>query len=403
MADQSSIEWTDSTWNPVLGCSKVSEGCRGCYAIGQAHIRKSNPNPKVAEAFAGLTHLVNGKPEWTNRINLLPERLEQPLHWRKGRRIFVNSLSDLFHQDVPEEFVDRVFAVMALTPQHTYQVLTKRPDRMAEYCSDPWRFWRCVHEHFIGPTLSSHDDVEEWCQRKGVSRSERDRRKNLLYYDTQGNLDRTCLPLPNVWLGTSVEDQPSADARIPHLLRCPARVRFLSCEPLLGPVDLERWLDPVGVDCPDVCPERRYVKRSEIETACRGDECYPLCPDCGAAAQWTGYDEGLDWVIVGGESGAKARRSHIQWYRDLRDQCVRAGVPFFFKQWGEWTVDSEDLETTFPGHDNALVPLDPTPRRKGQHLTPAELETAVHMRRVGKKAAGRVLDGRTWDELPEVA
>lgn len=272
MADKSNIEWTDSTWNPVTGCSKVSQGCKNCYA--------ERIWPKVEAAERMRTHWEWQK--WPKRaftdVRTHPFRLEAPLHWKKPRRIFVNSMSDLFHEDVPDDFIDRVFVVMALASQHHYQILTKRPHRMRDYCSSVDTLGRVtslcakmVADGLGSVSISNHAD--------GLSG----------------------LVLENVWLGVSVEDQATADERIPLLLQTPAAVRFLSCEPLLGTIDLTR------VPMPD------------------GD-------DLGNTLHNFGADCGIDWVIAGGESGPQARPSHPDWFRSLRDQCAKAGVPFFMKQ-----------------------------------------------------------------------
>ncbi len=287
------IEWTDETWNPVTGCTKVSEGCAHCY------IERTPPFRMAHHRFEGP-----GGPEApgaTTGVKLHPERLDIPLHWRKPRRIFVCSLADLFHEDVPDSFIAGVFGVMARCPEHTFQVLTKRPGRMSSWVRKRVGFYL-------------------WMEK----------------------------PLPNVWLGTSVESQKWADVRIPKLLETPAAVRFLSCEPLLGPIDLRGGL---GFEYNDQATGERIPVPS------------------------------VDWVIVGGESGPAARPMRPDWARSLRDQCVAASVPYFFKQWGEW-VPSE------PGADL-------------WNLATGERILDVPMRRVGKKAAGRELDGRTWDEYPE--
>jgi protein gp37 len=245
------IEWTEATWNPVTGCDRVSEGCDHCYALTLAARLKAMGNPR---------YQVDGGPRRSGPgfgVTLHADKLKEPLGWRKPKIVFVNSMSDLFHDEVTDDFVLDVFQSMRHTPQHTYQVLTKRPGRMASLL----RHWR--EEGVIGP-------------------------------------------LPNVWLGTSVENQRWADIRIPPLLRTPAAVRFLSCEPLLGPIDLG--------------PSARHI----------------------------------DWVIVGGESGPHHRPVEPGWVRALREECLRVGVSFFFKQWGGRTP----------------------------------------------KAGGRELDGRTWDEMP---
>lgn len=335
----SSIEWTDETWNPTVGCSRVSPGCDGCYAIGVAH-RAMQP------AHEGLTErrrddfLSEVRTDWTGEVRLLPDRLETPLHWRKPRRVFVDSMSDLFHPDVPESFVDQVFAVMAVAREHTFQVLTKRPQHMAKVLNGGTKR-ESIDEHMTGRAGGfAHIETEDvgW-------------------------------PLPNVWLGTSVENQRYADLRIPHLLAAPAAVRFLSIEPLLGPVVLrDEWLMPRANLCGTkaTSPESQHAIREIVKVA-------------GRNLGWTG----IDWVIVGGESGPGARPMHPQWVRDIRDQCVAAGVPFFFKQWGEYApwLDDTKPSVLVPWRDDLA----------GEHHA---------MVKVGKKAAGRELDGRTWDEQP---
>ena len=218
MADGSAIEWTDATWNPVTGCTKISRGCDNCYA------------ERFAERFRGVV----GHP-FASGFDLTPrpERLEQPLVWRRSRKIFVNSMSDLFHKELPRAFVDRVFDTMERATWHTFQVLTKRSSLMRD---------DLVHR-YAG----------------------------------------ACGP-PHIWCGVSVEDD-RGKGRIPHLRNAPAGLRFLSIEPLIGPI-------------------------GQIDLA------------------------GIDWVIVGGESGPNARPISADWARDIRDQCVAAGVAFFFKQWG---------------------------------------------------------------------
>ena len=298
MGSKTKIEWTDATWNPFIGCSRVSEGCRHCYA----------------ERIAG--RLV-------------------PLHWRKPRRVFVNSMSDLFHENAPDEWIDQAFAVMALCPQHTFQALTKRPKRMLDWVRKNSTGGRIFH-------LASQIDPKKY---GAVSGS---------------------WPLPNVWLGVSVEHQEAADARIPLLLQTPAAVRFISAEPLLGRVDLH---------LPD-------------------QEAYPLKMRPVAIQR-------IHWVICGGESGPGARPMHPDWARSLRDQCRAANVPFFFKQWGEWLPEGIEVGWKDVGR----------PPRNAEHLWIAEDGTQhtgligsndVRTWRVGKKAAGALLDGREWRQFPEV-
>lgn len=259
------IEWTDETWNPVTGCTRVSEGCRHCY------IERTPP------------FRMNGR-KLGDPVQLHPERLAQPLRWMKPRRVFVNSLSDLFHEDVPDEFIDRVFAVMALAKQHTFQILTKRPGRMQRYMAHLQE--RCV-------------EVSLAIVRTGYEESPNYTGCEVGYIEEAIQKD----PLPNVWLGVSIEDQKTADERIPILLQTPAPVRFVSAEPLLGPVDLkEEWLLPKFAS-----DDSRYHRPG---------------------------GRGLDWVVTGGESGPSARPCDIAWVRSIVEQCRAAAVPCFVKQLG---------------------------------------------------------------------
>ncbi len=351
MSDKTGIEWTDATWNPVTGCSKVSQGCKNCYALRDWPRMASNPKT----VYFGR--------QFTD-VRMHADRLDQPLRWSRPRRIFVNSMSDLFHPDVPFQFIADVFAVMSCTTRHTYQVLTKRPERMLEFFK-----WLTFEEY---PFFGFPDQVRAtkvWPSWKAY------REGKQSGYDNCG----PSWPLKNVWLGVSVEDQAAADERIPVLLQTPAAVRWISAEPLLGPVDISRWLDPTGVTCRDVCPDSRYVAEDEITTTPDGMEAIPICPHCGETASWTGYDPGIDWVVVGGESGPGARAMHPDWARSLRDQCDAAGVPFLFKQWGEWAP-------------NWFVD------DAGQKIVNSEW-----IERMGKKIAGRMLDGVQHDGYPETA
>jgi protein gp37 len=280
VADGTGIAWTDATWNPLRGCSRVSEGCRFCYAEGVA-ARFSGPGLP----YEGLARSTPQGPRWTGKIRLVPEVLDQPLRWRRPRRIFVNSMSDLFHEDVPFAFIDRVFAVMALSYWHTFQVLTKRPARLREYLS---------HTHGPGNVLA----------RVLHHAREIEKPRGYVHPDSLG------WPYRNVWLGVSVEDQRAADERIPELLATPAAVRFLSCEPLLGPVN------------PCAVPDRK-TRPAEFST------------------RYTPLGD-LDWVIVGGESGRGARRMEEAWARSLVEQYRVAGVPVFVKQLGSvWARESK--------------------------------------------------------------
>lgn len=286
MGDKSRIEWTDATWNPVVGCSKVSPGCDNCYAIPMSRRIEATGN----DAYQGITN----EDGWTGLVRCLPDRLTQPLRWQRPRRIFVNSMSDLFHPDVPEDFIGKVFHVMAAASSHQFQILTKRPARMRD---------------LLNRTDWGLDDIYGW-------------------------------PVPNVWLGTSIEANKYT-FRARHLAETPAAVRFLSLEPLLD------WLPSLDL-------------------------------------------EDIHWVIVGGESGPRARPMHPEWVRWIRDQCVDAGVPFFFKQWGEYRP--RPTPARLEDADTPPVPFRP------DSPDPYPLGW---VERIGKKQAGRELDGRTWDEYPE--
>jgi protein gp37 len=306
MSDKSMIEWTEATWNPVTGCSKVSQGCKHCYA------------ERVWPRLSAMPDTAYTGRDFTD-VQCHQERLQQPLRWKKPRMIFVNSMSDLFHESVPDAFIRDVFNVMAEAKQHTFQVLTKRPERMRDF--------------MIGSTGA------------GIEAP----------------------PIPNIWFGVSVEDQATADERIPFLMETPANVRWASIEPMLGAVDLTEYLE--------------FYTGSHIAF-------------------------GLDWIVAGGESGPDARPSHPDWFRSIRDQCIDHDVPFFFKQWGEYIEDDQ-----------------PTCRRCGctqDHACPGgcswidgdlcsacedledPTERPLNFIRVGKRAAGRLLDGFEHNDMPKV-
>lgn len=277
MADKSNIEWTDATWNPVRGCQKVSPGCRVCYA----------------ETFAERWRGVRGHAfEQGFDLRLVPDALSLPLRWARPRRIFVNSMSDLFWEAIEVEYVAAVFRVMGAARQHHFQVLTKRPAWARSWFG--WAEGRMREKRLLYPGLGESHAYDEALLTHGLKVADVPTRYTAAW------------PLPNVWLGVSVEDRKHGLPRVDELRALPAAVRWLSVEPLLedlGPLDLT----------------------------------------------------GIDWVVCGGESGARSRPMHPDWARSVRDQCVAAGVPFFFKQWGG----------------------------------------------VNKKKAGRELDGRTWDEMPK--
>lgn len=380
MSAVSTIEWTDATWNPVRGCTRVSAGCGGpnrqggCYAE-QIAARFSGPG----QPFEGFAERGPHGGRWTGKMALVDEALTLPLRWKKPRRIFVNSMSDLFHENLPDEAIDKVFAVMALAPRHTFQVLTKRAKRMREYFGGPsgttsptgFRCPRLNHILNVADRLSRHDHP-------------------AAFNDLYGRARQIVMNgfLPNVWLGVSTEDQATADERIPHLLATPAAKRFISAEPLLGAISF------------------RWTKWDDWESPIKGVERQGITDELDGLRM-------LDWVIAGGESGPRARTAHPDWFRALRDQCAAAGVPFFVKQWGEWLPVGQHL----PGHGKIHGGSAVKPGRMKLHYGgTAQTEPALAFAesgvpfaglddgritfRVGKKAAGADLDGRMHREFP---
>lgn len=310
MGDRTGIEWTDATWNPIRGCSRVSPGCVNCYA------------EKVAARFGGpgMTYegLVHSTGAWNGKTQFVEHLLTQPLRWTRGRRIFVNSMSDLFHESVPFEVIDKIFSVMACTTRHTYQILTKRPERMLEYFDR--LTWRCGDgpedvirwdeelrtmggPHQIVELPEEIDPLKVWPQWTPA-------RNGRGGYDNCGPV----FPLENVWLGVSVENQQTANERIPLLLQVPAKKRFISAEPLLESLDLGPFLWGPESPC-EKCP---------LDADC----------ECGWKTKFDLGLKALDWVIVGGESGRGARPFNLEWADDLVSQCRRAKTAVFVKQLG---------------------------------------------------------------------
>jgi len=345
VSDKTKIEWTDATWNPVVGCSIVSPGCTNCYAMKAAWRHQLQMVGRGGSPYLGTTMLAgkDHRPVWSGTVKFNEGVLDRPLRWSRPRRIFVNSMSDLFHDSVPDEWIDKVFAVMALASRHTFQVLTKRAERMRAYCSNIQKHGRWLAMEEIALRMGyeprgRHNDGFDW----------------LAHHQF----------LPNVWLGVSVEDQARAVERIPHLLATPAAVRFISAEPLLGPLDLF----------------------------------------AGAKFNLNGLlvGEQIDWVIAGGESGPNARPMHPDWVRSLRDQCAAAGVSFFFKQWGEWAPSANVDPADRGGHHVATVLRDGRVREWQPDFPESRLidTSMMAMLRVGKKAAGALLDGKEHREFP---
>lgn len=314
MAKYSRIEWTDATWSPVTGCDPISEGCQNCYA------------KRMAKRLAGRCGYPADDPF---RVTLHPERLNEPLKWKTPRRVFVCSMSDLFHEDVPFEYIHVIWDIIKACPQHTFLILTKRPQRMAEVVNRIYSL-----------------------ERLGWSKG---------FWD-------------HIWLGVTAENQQRANERIPILLQIPAAVRFVSIEPMLGPVDLTR----IGGD---------WYGNGRINAlkGLQNDDTYVHEYNLRWKAKHCGE---LDWVICGGETGPGARPMHPDWVRNLRNQCQQAGVPFFFKSWGEW------IPSYKTGVEFELSKL------KDNEVVMSGPGYGIVMKRVGKKKAGRLLDGQIWDEMP---
>ena len=345
MADHSLIEWTDATWNPITGCSVVSPGCTNCYAMRLAGTRlKHHPSR------AGLTIDTKAGPVWNGEVRLNEQWLDQPLRWSKPRMIFVCAHGDLFAEGVPDEWIDRVFAIMALAPRHAFQVLTKRPDRMREYLSAGPRNLRNAWLNSIRPGALPVSIHEAFAR---ISGDATDEHRSL--YDA----GKPAWPLPNVWLGVSVEDQTRADQRRAAMaaLADMGWLTWVSYEPALGPVDWKGW-------------------------------------------------EFARWIVSGGESGDGARPTHPEWHRATRDFCAAHEIAFLFKQWGAWSafydrdVDDPDWRST-PKVDGQMG-LGATRFHNLAGGIGFHGERLVAVRNVGKKAAGRLLDGIEHNGLPRV-
>ena len=371
MAGNSAVEWTEATWNPIVGCSIKSPGCTNCYAMKmaariEAMNAKAAPGRETAPQYNGTTRKVSGHAVWTGKLaQASDDVLFAPLRRKKPTTYFVNSMGDLFHEECPDEWIDRVFAVMALCPQHTFQVLTKRAARMRDYMAN-------VEREVLWMNAVA-DLFEIDCSLL-----------NSRYpYPIMGQRE-PWLPLPNVWLGVSTERQQEADERIPMLLQTPAAVRFISAEPLLGPIDLVT---------PLYTGEAGITMRGYLRDHAEPDDFHH-------------HARKLDWVIVGGESGRDARPMHPQWPQSLRDQCGAAGVPFFFKQWGEF-APCDAINTSMR---HALCNWIGEPPRLERDWVKAldflkksrGIDGAHVLARMGKSIAGRRIDGIEHNAMPEL-
>lgn len=399
--DDTLIEWTrvpgtdgkpvqGATWNPVTGCSKVSTGCKQCYAL------------RLWPRLAAMKGTIYSGRRFTD-VACHPERLEDPLRWAKPRGIFVNSLSDLFLEDVPDSFIDQVFAVMALAPQHVFIILTKRARRMRDYMhAFSWTrvLESCTRED--GSSAIPRHTLQALRHHFGM----------LPHHEMRSMPRRDVWPLPNVWLLVSVEDQKAADERIDYLLQTPAVVRGLSAEPLLGPIDLGRWM-----------PAGRANWQCQV---CRSFQTgYGNCHHCGSSLEllsgshvanrfngesWENRQP-IDWVIAGGESGPrqKARPQNPLWPESLRDQCRPAGVAFFYKQHGEWAPCPPELwHGLGPVGNPAQLAIGPDGETAGGFIgkdvvSTREAQGWRPVMFVGKRAAGRWLAGELYSEFPTPA
>jgi protein gp37 len=327
-------EWYDATWNPIVGCSELSPGCDHCDAL-RAAVQLARMGGRTGPRFAGLARLEAAGPVWAGEIRLREDLLTWPLIRSRPRRILVAQLSDLFHEHLETAAIDRLHAVMSSAHWHRFLVLSKRSRRMAAYYADPDTPRRVAFEI----ARLSASAAPPSATGRARPRPRRD--------SPAGRLP--VWPLPNLWAGVSVEDEVQLP-RISHLLEMPATRRWLCFEPLLGPVRPDAV--PAGEAYFDALRGRHFrLDGRGREIAVAGPPWRPL-----------------DWVVVGGETGAAARPMEPAWVRAVRDLCIAARVPFFFKRWGEWAPDPDDAE----------------PR----------------MSRIGRRAAGRLLDGRSWNEVP---
>lgn len=371
MGDQTGIEWTDATWNPVVGCSLETPGCTNCYAMKMAgrleamavaeEAKTGDPGPM--QHYMGTTQMTKAGAVWTGVVNVAPDSIFlKPLRWTRPRKIFVNSMSDLFHPAVLNETRDRAFAVMALTPRHIFQLLTKRADIQRAYLSD-----RTLPVRIIALVQEFYED---------------------------GIIDRKTFerfampwPLPNVWAGVSVEDQTRAELRLVDLGNTPAAVRWVSAEPLIGELDFRNvkvsdwiWLDALT----------GYWTGQFSE---------------GQPIQLPASLEPIDWIVAGGESGPGSRPMHPLWPRSIRDQTSLTGTSFLFKQHGNWIEVSEEkhhADYSAACRNEGPWPFDKVMQRDGLIL-PGDamfIGDRRYVRDVGKKKAGRLLDGRTHDGYP---
>lgn len=424
MAGNSKISWTDTTWNPITGCSRISAGCANCYA------------ERMAKRLAGRCGYPADDPF---RVTLHKDKLLEPLGWKKPRIVFVCSMGDLFHEDVPDKIIRQIWDVAWKCPQHIFLVLTKRPERMKKFVNE-WAYkeermpirhrdimslddlyyhntcgWAidgkinngycCAHPKNDDRGGNKYAPCCEWLCPIAVELDEEDPECNLPSNDPNycepNNEEMRLWERPrhayvdNIWLGVTAENQGEAQWRIPILLEIPAAKHFVSCEPMLGPINLHN-----------------LIFENEVMIDALGGTHGVLRPHGGKNAK-------LDWVIVGGETGPKARPMHPDWARSLRDQCVEVGTPFHFKSWGEYGTTYQDITTgepsfrMFPDFEtwvrkadtwvNGGTCLDRSGKvlRNGGDFRQAEYPVAI-LQKIGTRESGRILDGVEWDQFPEV-
>jgi protein gp37 len=344
-------EWYDAAWNPTVGCSALSPGCDHCDAL-RAAVHLARMGGRTGTDYAGLTRLAAARPVWTGEVRLRDDLLTWPLLRSSPRRIFVDAMSDLFHENLATPAIDKLHAVMAFAHWHLFLVLSKRAERMAAYYNDPETPRRIALEaEALSPALLPGPAAAPVSGRGAAARRLWAIGLSRVRHAASGSpIGLDPWPLPNLWPGVSVEDEASM-ARIRHLLATPAALRWVCFEPLLGPVGPNAV--PVGDAYFDALRGGHYrLDGRGLAIAVEGPPWLPL-----------------DWVVAGGEIGAAARPVQPDWLRALRDRCTAAGVPFFFKRWGEWAPDTGN------GAERRMV-------------------------RIGRRAAGRLLDGCYWNELP---
>lgn len=345
------IQWLNiegykgETWNPIIGCSKVSDGCKNCYAERMAYRLSFMPSTQkdylnVMDFGIDKTGIFQTENSWNGKTHFVQSAIDKPLRWKKPRVIFVCSMGDLFHEDTSFLDIDNVFSEIACNPQHIFIILTKRGKRMADYIND----------------LQTRINISS-----GILKI-----KNSGYAITDP-MATYGWPLPNVWLGVTAENQETANERIPYLLSTPAAVRLVSVEPMLSKINLT------------LTPSEAKASRPPK----KGGQSFP------PSGEMSEGQRGLHWVICGGESGHGARPMHPDWARSLRDQCQEADVPFFFKQWGEWMpMDQTNDEQFFASKESSEVGYG---------------YTSNTVFKVGRKAAGNLLDGKQWEQYPQIS